>query len=277
MESNKKLLNEFINYLKNEQGYSPHTINLYSVVIKKFLEFLGKKDIFKINGKLLNEYRNKIALQVELSYLTKNLRLAPIRSFLSFLNTRGANITFKEFIYGFRNRNGHKELVLPSKEELKKFLSPTSDTQMDVFVRLLYSTGLRIAEALSLEVGQVQEKFTINGKGGKPRLIMCDIITVNMTRHFEEGKEGKLFKITARSFQRKFIERTKKLGISSITPHTLRHCFATSLLDGGVDIRVIQPLMGHSSISTTQRYTHVSDKMLEVAHLNHPLHKPYAR
>ena len=268
--NNKKLVDEFLKNLSQNCGYSPLTISVYKISLKKFLTFLGNKDIKKVNGKNLSVYK-KIVSDENISYLTKNLRLAPLRSFFAFLNTQGANISYRDYLQGFRNRNGYKELVLPSKGELKKFLSPTGDSLMDVFVRLLYSTGLRIAEALSLEVGQVQEKFTIHGKGGKPRLIMCDNTTINMIRDFEKGKIGKVFFITSRSIQRFFVERAKKLGISQITPHTLRHCFATSLLEKGVDIRIIQPLLGHSSISTTQRYAHVSDNMLESAHSKHPL------
>lgn len=264
-------LNSFLQSLLSDNGYSPLTIKNYHKSIKKFLNFSKVKKASDIDSEILIKYRNFISSENK-SYLTKNLYLAPMRSFFSYLNRKGANINYRDYISGFRNKNSNKELLLPNRQQLELFLTPQGSPLMDVFVRLLYATGLRIAEALSLQVGQAQEKFTIQGKGGKLRLIMCDQTTISMIRDWESSlshPSGKLFDITARSIERKFKKRSKALGLN-ITPHTLRHCFATTMLDVGTDIRVVQELMGHSSISTTQRYTHISDNMLQVAHLKHP-------
>lgn len=268
MKNNQALLDQYLSTISKDYGYSPLTIKLYRIAIQHFLTFLKNKDVKNITHTTLLTYKKQVANRTNCSFKTKNLALAPIRSFLAYLNTQGANIAYRDHLSGFKDRNGHKELVLPTKQELQAFLAPTGDTHTDTLIRLLYVTGLRIAEALSLTPQQVQTKFTIHGKGGKPRLIMCDPTTVQMVRAIETNRP-KVFNLTQRSIQRKFHDRNP-----NITPHTLRHLFATTMLEVGTDIRVVQSLLGHSSISTTQRYTHVSDSMLETAHLKHPLHIP---
>lgn len=274
MKSNNKLLVEqFLTELIKNRGYSPNTLRIYESVLESFVAFVGNHDIKRIGTKTLLSYKNFVATK-NISHLTKNLHLAPVRSFLSFLSEQGASISYRDVLKGFTNRNGHKEIILPTKEQLAEFLVPTENKMMDTFVRLLYVSGLRIAEALSLTKGQVQEKFTIHGKGGKPRLVMCDDTTVAMIRDLESAiSTPRIFTLSQRMMQRNFTNRAKGSGI---TPHTLRHCFATTMLDTGTDLRVVQQLLGHASIATTQRYAHVSDRMLETAHLKHPFHQALA-
>ncbi len=268
INNNHTLVRQYLTDILKNRGYSHATVSLYEKSLNKFLDFVGTKDIMHITPKTLCDYKAIVAKRENVSHRTKNLDIAPVRSFLSDLNTRGANIPYRDCLSGFTNRNGHKELVLPTKDELTKFIAPTTDTRTDAIVRLLYVSGLRIAEALSLTVGQVQPKFTIHGKGGKPRLVMCDPTTIAMIRILEQqSTTGKVFNITSRSVQRSFTTRAKD---SRITPHTLRHLFATTMLEHGTDIRTVQQLLGHASITTTQRYTHVSDTMLEQAHKKHP-------
>ena len=258
----------FINNLENNLGYSPLTIATYTKILKDFISVVGDKDVEKLTIKDLLTYKEYVAKLPNLSHSTKNLKIAPVRSFLSSITATGQILPFRDVLSGFKDRQSHKELILPTKEQLTAFLSPTTDHEMDTLIRLLYVTGLRIAEALSLNTGQVQQKFSIHGKGGKPRLIMCDSTTIAMVRKLE-GHRSKLFTMSQRTAQRKFVTRSAGFPI---TPHTLRHCFATTMLDVGTDIRVVQHLLGHASITTTQRYTHVSDTMLEQAHRSHPLH-----
>lgn len=270
MEKNKKVVEDFLDHIVRDYGYSKFTVRTYRASLDKFLAHIGGKDIKNVKLSVLLDYRKKVSERERISHLTKNLDLAPVRSFFSWLNSKGSNVLYRDGLAGFKNRGGYKEIALPSKEELDKFISPQGDPMMDVLVRLLYSTGLRIGEALSLNVGQAQERFPITGKGGKPRLVVCDTETIEMIRSFENGKRGKLFPTTARTINRKFVERA---GKSAITPHTLRHVYATTMLEVGTDIRIVQALLGHATLSMTQRYTHVSDKMLEAAHLNHPFYK----
>jgi site-specific recombinase XerD len=259
---------DFLSNIKNNHGYSPHTIRVYTKVLNTFLKFLKKRDI---TPETLTAYHQFVGNRKNISHRTKNLELAPVRSFIAYLNTKDSHIIYRDFLPSFRDRQGHKELILPTEEQLTKFLSPTDDKQMDTLIRLLYVTGLRISEALSITKGQVNSKFTIHGKGGKPRLVMCDDTTLAMVRELEQKNvtTPKLFTLEVRTTQIRFKKRAQG---TPITPHTLRHCFATTMLNVGTDIRIVQGLLGHASLSTTQRYTHVSDAMLEKAHLAHPLH-----
>ncbi len=260
---------QFINKLSNDLGYSPLTTKLYTKVLADFISFTGDKPTIKLTTTDLINYKTHVSKTPNIDYKTKNIKLAPVRSFLAHQNII---LPYRDILSGFKDRNGHKELRLPPKQDVDLFISPSGDQELDTLIRLLYVSGLRIAEALSITRGQVQQKFTIHGKGGKPRLIMCDAKTIEMVRTLEErdSRRAKVFTLTARTAQRKF---QKRAGASDITPHTLRHLFATTMLDVGTDIRVVQSLLGHASLSTTQRYTHVSDSMLEKAHLNHPLHQ----
>ena len=265
-------IEEFINTIDRDQGYSPLTLSVYTKALKDFSLFVGEsKNLEALQPKHLSAYREHVANLPNLSYKTRNLRLAPVRSLIAFWNTRGSNLPYRDTLSGFRDRSGHKELVLPTKDQLASFLSPHGHKEMDALTRLLYISGLRIAEALSVTRGQVQESFTIHGKGGKPRMVMCDTQTIAMVRELEavDPRRERVFTLSQRNTQRKFTERADG---ALITPHTLRHLFATTMLDVGTDIRVVQELLGHASISTTQRYAHVSNTLMRAAHTKHPLH-----
>ena len=265
MENNQKLVDRFLTILVRDRGYSQNTIKNYLPELTRFLAFLGARDVRHIGEKALKEYREKIA-ELDCSYQTKNLRVSSVRSFCNFLNEHhGAKLQCRDTLQFFRNRNGHKELKLPSPEELQKFLEPTDNPMLDCFIRLLHASGLRVAEAMSLEIGQVDTQFPIHGKGGKPRLIVCDDETVAQVRALEVGREGKLFPVSKRYIQLKIQDRAKKCVVE-VSAHTLRHLFATRMLNLGTDTRIVQRMLGHSSILTTQRYTHVSDQMLVEAY-----------
>ena len=180
-------------------------------------------------------------------------------------------LPFHQLLKGFRNRNGYKVLVLPSDEELITFITPqnaTEATRIDVLIRLLYVSGLRIAEALALSQ-PLTERITVSGKGAKPRLVFVDHTTIEMANALPPSP--KLFPFTSRHAQRELAKRCEERGITTpITPHTLRHLFATTMLSKGTDIRVVQRLLGHASIATTQIYAQVSDTLLEQAHAKHP-------
>jgi integrase/recombinase XerD len=262
------IIKDYETYLVRDNNYSPLTVAIYLKEAKHFLDFTKGK---AITPALLKQYREAIAV-TDNSYKTKNLRLSATRAFLSYKNLKGDEIYFSDFLKGFRDRNGSKVITLPTTEQLQCFITPTGDTISDIIIRLMYVTGLRIAEALSLKPSQVSERFTVNGKGGRPRLVFADTKTISMVREYEATANATaLFPITARHVQRKFVERSRKCGITPhITPHTLRHLFATTMLEKGTDIRTVQRLLGHASILTTQRYTQVSDTLLEQAHAKHP-------
>jgi len=254
----------YITYLEREQGYSPHTTKLYKSAIEDFCASLKKDDVTKLTEKDLLNFRNIVEAKKE-SYKTKNLRLVPIRMFLAFLRIKGTEVPEYRILESFRNRNGHEKLELPSDDEIKRLLRSQDSPQADLFVNLIYATGLRLDEALRLKTGEVEETFNIVGKGAKERFIVCLPEIVTMVREYEKNtgklKGSLLFDASRRTAQRWVKRKSEKLELN-ISVHTLRHCYATNLLQRGMDIRSVQELLGHSSLVTTQRYTHVTNKQL---------------
>jgi len=242
----------YINYLQNEQGYSPHTIKLYTSAIEDFIQSLKKDDVTKLTEKDLINYRGIVEVRKE-SYKTKNLRLVPIRMFLSYLRIKGVSVPDFRVLESFRNRNGHDKLELPSEGDIQRLLQFQDDPQADLFVNLIYATGLRLDEALRLKTGEVEETFTIVGKGAKERFVVCLPSVVQLVREYEKNhnktKRSLLFEASRRTAQRWVTRKSKNLGLN-ISVHTLRHCYATNLLKRGMDIRSVQELLGHASLVT---------------------------
>jgi len=260
----------FYTYLTRDNNYSPHTVKSYMSEVTIFYRYLHE-DLSSVTTDTLKKYREGIATS-KTSCKTKNLRLSAVRSFLGFLNANGLGIEYQRALPSFRDRNSSKVLVLPTPSQLDAFLAPAypNPTSIDLLVRLLYVSGMRISEALSITTDKIAERITINGKGAKPRLVFLDTKTCALLKEYTKDCEP-IFNITPRQVQRTFVARSKKCDITPyITPHTLRHLFATTMLEKGTDIRVVQRLLGHSSILTTQRYTQVSDTLLEQAHAKHP-------
>lgn len=253
----------FINYLEEENGYSPHTVRLYSEAVEDFEAFLGVTITSRIKSSHIEQYRQKL-LKEKTSYKTKNLKLTPLRKFFYFLRLKNHPAPSVE-VELFRNRQENKKLELPSESKIKEFLKPTGNALDDLIVNLLVTTGLRLSELTSLKVGEVQETFNIVGKGAKERFVVCTPEIVSQVRQFEAKlslkKGSPLIMMSHSGIQKKIAQRAKKHQIK-ITPHTLRHIFATRFLERGADLRDVQEILGHSSLATTQIYTHVSNNRL---------------
>lgn len=252
----------YLRDLELNNGYSQHTIRSYTKALTDFASFFKKTNVEKFTEKDLLAYRASLETKKE-SYKTKNLRLIPIRRFFAFLRTKGYAVPEWRNVEVFHNRNGHEALKLPDQAAIKKFLIPTEDLASDALVNIIAATGLRIAEVLALKVGDVQDTFTIVGKGAKERFVVCDKQTVALVRGFEGGRKkgGRLFPIAMRTAQKMVSARASTHSLE-VSAHTLRHIFATQLLENGTDLRAVQLLLGHSSIVTTQRYTHLSNANL---------------
>lgn len=265
----KEAVEAFLRYLELDQGYSQHTVKLYRASLEQFLDHMGDVSFSRLTTQALEKYREQL-LKEKTSHKTRNLKLIPIRRMLAFLRIRGVAVPPLE-IESFKNRNGHEKLELPSDADLKKFLAPqhTFPEEVDVVVQLVYTTGLRLSELLSLKAGQVQEEFNIVGKGAKERFVSAPPKTVALVRAYEKlqclNKGDSLWSFARRTLQQKIAERARALGLKDFSIHTLRHCYATHLLNNGVDLRAVQELLGHASLVTTQRYTHVSNAKLKSA------------
>lgn len=288
----KKYIEQFIRHLEIEKGVSAHTLRAYRKDLEEFRKSV-KTDPKKVD---MIDIRGFIAAQIKsgLSKTTVNRRLSSVRSFFRFL--------YKE---GYRKSNPAK--LVPSQKipkPLPRFLTvddifaliekpggigfiPARDRAI---LELLYSSGLRVSELSGLNTDDINIKeglVKIKGKGKKERIVPVGSKAVDaiksylIERIFLKSKDRALFlnrlgrRLTDRGVRRIVVKYARALAINGhIGPHTIRHSFASHLLQGGADLRVIQELLGHSSLSTTQKYTH-----LDIAHLmdiydsTHPLAK----
>lgn len=261
----------YLRYLELEQGYSQHTIKLYRKSLEDFAEFTGDVPLSKISYRKIEDYRQSL-LKQQISYKTRNLKITPVRRLFAFLNRRGINVPSLN-IERFQNRNGQDKLILPSPVLIQKFLNIQGPEYVDLFVTLAFTTGMRISELMSLRYGDVVEDFSVMGKGSKQRFIPIPEATVALVRSYEQKhpkpqtdpkNPPKLFPVSLRSMQRMIQDRAERNGLE-MSAHTLRHCYATFLLSKNVNLREVQELLGHTSIITTQVYTHVTNEQLKQA------------
>ncbi len=280
---------KFLTYLKVEKNYSPHTLLSYSHDLETFYNFLKEKSIGEVEKDFLRRYLASMSVE-QLSKRTVARRMASLRTFFRFLTREG--YLEKNPMGAVRNPKQDKMLpmVLDEKEISSLLESPSSDLfgrRDRAILETLYSTGMRVSEIVRLDLEKVDfigGVCRVLGKGNKERLCPIGSRALKCIREYLEirdkdkkrnsralflnhspNQEGS--RITARSICRildKYIERTCRRD--NISPHTLRHSFATHLLDRGADLRSVQELLGHENLSTTQIYTHVSTQRLKEAY-----------
>lgn len=245
------------------KGFSPLTAKNYQFFISKFLDFSGKK-----TGEL-NEDDAKsylVSLFDTKSKATISLAASSINFFFKILGKDIKKIDLPK-----------KDKALPqvlSKEEVKKILESSETLKSKLMMAMLYSSGLRVSELVNLKKSDLnlQDKmgWVRKGKGGKDRIFsisesLCSELKLYFDKHpdnaylFSKDKP-----LTTRNIQKIIQKISKRAGIQKrVTPHTMRHSFATHLLESGTDIRVIQVLLGHSNLNTTQLYAHVSQETIK--------------
>ena len=284
-------INNYISHIHVELGLSAPTAKSYEKHLDTLLSFLGEdastEDITQdnltgfrlalsgkelVNGKLENiDGKN-------LSQKTQNYYLITIRNLVKYLRSHNQAIPVTvDQIPLISEKYEQKKVGCLSKEEMYTLLNFETKTHTDIrdkaLLETLFSTGMRIAELRSIKIADIDlenKKLTIRGKGGNIRLVFLSERARNsLKKYLSTLKEKKwekvyLFPITNRMIQKIVDFRADFLDLGRhITPHMIRHTFATNLLENGADIRVVQKMLGHVSITTTQRYTHVSDKFLE--------------
>ena len=260
-------MEEILNKLRNElkiRGLSQLTARNYCFFVEKFLKKTNK------NIADLNEDDVKSYLAELFDTKSKNTIMLANAS-LKFFYTQ---ILGKE---SFNIKTPKKENKLPevlSKEEVKKIIGSADNIKSRLIISLLYSSGLRVSELVNLKVEDLNldEKtgWVRKGKGSKDRLFTLSSNLSEELKEYLSGKEKTKYifskdkPLTTRNIQ-KIIKGTKqRAGINKkVTPHTLRHSYATHLLEQGTDIRLIQTLLGHSSLNTTQVYTHISSEQIK--------------
>ncbi len=287
-----KLLESFIRHLSDERNYSEHTVKAYRGDLENFRDFLLKEekriedtDIATINAYVLTLYGKNSPSSVE-------RKVSAIRSFFSYLVRKG-----------LATQNPAKLVRTPKKEKhLPVFLSvdevfnlvDVKDSEKNplrvrdrAILELLYSSGLRVSElagATLADLSMGEAIIRVRGKGNKERIVPVGSKALSaLGEYLDRRKELKpasdhIFLnsrgggITTRSLARIIKKYGLVSGISkNVSPHVLRHSFATHLLAGGADLRAIQEMLGHASLSTTQRYTHLSiERIMEVYDKTHP-------
>lgn len=298
MKTINSLINDFLEYMEVEKGRSVLTVKNYDQYLRVFAHFVKEQkieSIEKIDLDLIRKFR--LALnRTNISKNTQNYYLIALRTFLTFLqNRKNMSVLAAEKIE--LAKTSPKKIVFLTDDELDELLrQPDLKTIQGVrdkaILDLFFSTGLRVSELCRLKKDDINFKkpeFGVKGKGGKIRVVFLDdeaksslqkylnvrtdksdylFISYGHTSKFEVGNENCENKgITPRSVQRMIRKYTKAAGITKeITPHSLRHTFATDLLFSGSDLRAVQSLLGHENIATTQIYTHVTDKNLYEVH-----------
>ncbi len=277
----KDLHQQFFEYLEIERGRSLKTIENYGRYLKRFWNFSKIKNPDEITDDLVRRYRLYLNRE-NLKRKTQNYYLIALRVFLKYLAKQGIEALAPERIE--LAKVPERELDLISEDELERLLdAPTGEGLKSLrdkaMLELFFSTGLRVSELCSLDRDDIDLKkaeFSIRGKGDKIRLVFLSDDAKNALKNYLNKREdieepmfvnAKNGRLTSRSVERLVKNYAISAGISKkVTPHVIRHVFATDLLQNGADLRSVQKLLGHNSITTTQIYTHVTDRQLREIH-----------
>ena len=279
---NNNYISDYLNYLEIDLNYSNNTISSYDSDLSKLNTYYNKKDLLKLSTKEIEKYITDLS---EYAPATVSRNISSIKGFYTYMNKIGKiktnpSETIKEPKLGI-----HLPTYLTI-DEVNKLLDINVQTNYDyrnkAILELMYATGLRISEVVDLEFKNIDFDdciVRIIGKGSKERIVpindyaldaLKDYINIARPCMLIKGENNYIFinnhgsKMTRQGIFKMIKKECLIKGITkNISPHTLRHTFATHLLENGADLRVIQELLGHSDISTTQIYTHVSNDKLK--------------
>ena len=287
---------DYLHYLKVERGLSENTINSYGIDLKLFLEYLRENEIpsFKqVNKEVIVNY-----MQAEKNNNKANSSIlrsvSSLRKFFQYLAQEKIIEKDPMLLIDTPKKKQHLPQVL-TKEEVEKLLhSPNTGQVLGLrdraMLELMYATGLRISEIINLKLKDLHLTMgTLQtlGKGHKERIVPVGDEAIKWVNRYLEEARPKLLKqkrsnylflnfhgnnLTRQGVWKNLKAEVRKAGIQkNITPHTLRHSFATHILENGADLRIVQELLGHADISTTQIYTHLSNKQLaDIYNRAHP-------
>ena len=302
-ENLKEMKNQFLEYLEIERGRSIKTVENYDRYLSRFLAFSKITSPTLITEQAVREFRLYLNRQpssakapggqgrATLKPNTQNYYMISLRAFLKFLRKRGVESLNPERIE--LAKVGSRDLDLISSSELGRLMDGPKGEDLvalrdRAILELFFSTGLRVSELCSLgrDLDLSRDEFSVRGKGEKVRVVFLSISAKRALREYLDkrkdlddalfvhlggnAKSSKELRLTPRSVERIVKHYAIKAGITrKVTPHVIRHSFATDLLQNGADLRSVQALLGHANIATTQVYTHVTDKHL------HEIHKKF--
>ncbi len=301
-----KLITDFLEHLEIERGRSNKTIRNYDFYLCRFCDWAGNPSPQSITKEKVRKYRLWLNRSVPgrneetLKKNTQNYHLIALRAFLKYLARRDIKSLAPETIELAKQSTRTVEFLEEDELErllnasMKKYKVKTGKRGWSVvqlrdraILETLFSTGLRVSEVANLKIEQVnlkRDEFTVRGKGDKPRVVFLSDEAKKWIKQYvdkrtdtspylfvshDRAKKGREESgpITPRSIERMVKRCARDAGITKrITPHTLRHTFATDMLMAGADVRAVQDLLGHASITTTQIYTHITNKQLKSIH-----------
>jgi len=293
----EKVKTDFLEYLEIEQNRSQKTIANYDHYLTRLVDFAGDVKVSDIDDELIRKWRlwlNRLGTNVsdELQKSTQNYHLIALRSFLKYCAKRNIPALSADKIE--LARTVRKQVTWLTPEELERLFAQTDTTKLAglrdrAILELLFSSGLRVSELVGLDQDHInlkRQEFMVRGKGQKDRPIFISDAAADALKSYLDARQdttrplfvrysgskkvglsGNYHRLTARSVQRMVARYALLAGITKhVSPHTLRHSFATDLLMNGADLRSVQALLGHSNIATTQIYTHVTDPHLKAIH-----------
>jgi len=296
------LITEFLEYLEIEKGCSSLTIRRYRHYLNRFYNWLSENSSITkpedIDLELIRRYRLYLAHLrnrngIQLKRISQSYHIIALRAFLRYLLVQRDIPTLSPDKIELPKQSSRSVSFLDS-EQIKRLLnspqiSNNTGLRDKAILETLFSTGLRVSELVNLNRDQIdlrRQEFGIRGKGNRLRVVFLSDAAAQWIRrylqsrqdHFkplfirysgrvDTGKNGEKMRLTARSIQNIVAKYAKRCGLPiKVSPHTLRHSFATDLLISGADIRSVQEMLGHQSITTTQVYTHVTNRHLKEVH-----------
>jgi site-specific recombinase XerD len=289
---------QFLEYIEIERGRAVKTIENYDHYLTRYFTQMKVTNVSDISEQNVREFRLWLNRQPgtksdSMKRRTQNYYMIALRAFLKFLRKRDIDAISPEKIELAKLPERQIDLITSAElERLMKAPEEAFKKEQDphkarVYLRdnaileLLFSTGLRVSELCSLnaDLDLTRDELSVRGKGEKVRVVFLSPAAKEAVRAylkvrddmeealFVDGRPKALHRITPRDIQRHLKSYVSRAGITSVvTPHTLRHAFATDLLSNGADIRSVQQLLGHASINTTQIYTHITDSHLREIH-----------
>ena len=292
-------LADFLEHLEVEGGRSPRTIENYKLYLERFIDFAGDIDVAKITSETirkyrlwLNRYKNSNTGE-ELLLITQNYHLIALRGLLTYLSQRDISSLAADKIT--LPKTVRKQVTFLHYDEVVRLIEQIPlDNEPGLrdraIIELLFSSGLRVSELVNLNrdhINLARREFMVRGKGQKDRPVFVSMSAAEHVKNYLDARSdslpalfisysrrltkpsvsGDYRRLGARSIQRMVSHYARLAGITKhVSPHTMRHSFATDLLMNGADLRAVQSMLGHSNIATTQIYTHITDQHLKDVH-----------